>query len=45
MHHGKLVETGETEPLFAQPHHDYTRRLLSAIPLLDGPTPAPAPAN
>lgn len=42
MHHGKLVETGETEPLFAQPHHDYTRRLLSAIPLLDGPTPAPA---
>lgn len=45
MHHGKLVETGETEPLFAQPHHDYTRRLLSAIPLLDGPTPTPAPAN
>jgi len=42
MHHGKLVETGETEPLFSQPHHDYTRRLLSAIPLLDGPTPAPA---
>ncbi|MEZ5528657.1 MAG: ABC transporter ATP-binding protein [Porticoccaceae bacterium] len=42
MHHGKLVETGETEPLFAQPHHDYTRRLLSAIPLLDGPVASAA---
>jgi len=39
MHHGKLVETGDTETLFARPGHDYTRRLLSAIPLLDGPAP------
>ena len=35
MHHGKLVETGETEPLFANPQHDYTKRLLSAIPIAD----------
>ncbi|WP_461481439.1 ABC transporter ATP-binding protein [Porticoccus sp.] len=40
MHHGKLVETGDTETLFARPHHDYTRQLLSAIPLLDGPLAA-----
>ena len=32
MHHGKLVETGNTEPLFAQPQHGYTQRLLAAIP-------------
>lgn len=38
IHYGKLVETGDTETLFA-PGHDYTRRLLSAIPLLDGPAP------
>lgn len=35
MHHGKLVETGETEPLFANPQHDYTKKLLSAIPIAD----------
>ncbi len=32
MHRGKLVEVGATEPLFAAPQHEYTRKLLSAIP-------------
>lgn len=35
MHHGKLVETGRTEPLFAAPQHEYTKKLLSAIPVAD----------
>ena len=32
MHHGKLVELGKTEPLFNQPEHAYTQKLLAAIP-------------
>ena len=35
MHRGKLVEIGPTEAVFARPRHDYTRALLSAIPLPD----------
>lgn len=32
MNKGKIVEYGETEQLFASPKHEYTRKLLSAIP-------------
>ena len=35
MHHGKLVEIGDTETLFANPERDYTKKLLSAIPVAD----------
>ncbi len=35
MHHGKLVETGNTESLFTSPQHEYTKKLLSAIPVAD----------
>ena len=35
MYRGKLVEIGPTEAVFARPRHDYTRALLSAIPLPD----------
>jgi ABC-type glutathione transport system ATPase component len=30
MRHGKIVEMGETERIFATPSHDYTRMLLGA---------------
>jgi ABC-type oligopeptide transport system ATPase subunit len=33
MHRGKVVETGDVETLFSNPSHDYTRALLSAIPV------------
>ncbi len=32
MHHGKIVETGATETLYANPQHSYTQTLMSAIP-------------
>ncbi len=35
MYRGKLVELGPTETVFAHPRHDYTKALLSAIPLPD----------
>ncbi len=35
MYLGSVVETGETEELFAHPLHPYTQSLLSAIPVAD----------
>jgi ABC-type oligopeptide transport system ATPase subunit len=35
MYHGKILEQGPTRALFADPQHDYTKTLLSAIPSLD----------
>lgn len=35
IHKGKIVEMAETEKLFKNPLHPYTRALLSAIPLPD----------
>src|SRR5690606_34732344 len=32
MKDGEIVETGETETVFAQPRHEYTKRLLAAQP-------------
>jgi len=32
MYGGKVVESGEVDPVFAQPQHPYTRRLLAAQP-------------
>jgi peptide/nickel transport system ATP-binding protein len=32
MHQGRIVEEGATATLYAQPQHDYTRRLLAAAP-------------
>ena len=35
MYQGKLVETAPTEELFAAPKHEYTKKLLAAIPKPD----------
>jgi peptide/nickel transport system ATP-binding protein len=34
LEHGRIVEQGETAAVFADPGHDYTRRLLAAAPSL-----------
>jgi peptide/nickel transport system ATP-binding protein len=35
MYLGQIVETGETERLFAAPQHPYTQGLLAAVPSVD----------
>ncbi|MFD8348774.1 dipeptide ABC transporter ATP-binding protein [Streptomyces coelicoflavus] len=47
MYQGALVETGPAEDVLLRPSHDYTKRLLSAVPRLsvaeaDGPGERPA---
>jgi ABC-type dipeptide/oligopeptide/nickel transport system ATPase component len=32
LHQGEIVECGATEQIFAHPQHEYTQRLMSAIP-------------
>ncbi|WP_426210587.1 dipeptide ABC transporter ATP-binding protein [Pseudomonas sp. TWR2-1-1] len=36
MRHGKVVESARVEDLFDNPQHEYTRRLLGAVPRLPG---------
>ena len=36
MQAGRLCEVRETEDLFENPEHDYTRHLLGLMPRLDG---------
>ena len=35
MYLGEIVELGPVREIFANPQHDYTKSLLSAIPSLD----------
>ncbi|ORW26712.1 peptide ABC transporter ATP-binding protein [Mycobacterium paraense] len=35
MHRGAIVEQGDSEELFGNPQHDYTRQLLGAVPQPD----------
>ena len=35
MYKGRIVETGRTEDVFDDPQHEYTRALLSAVPIPD----------
>ncbi len=32
MHRGEIVESGETDDVFANPRHAYTKRLIDAVP-------------
>jgi peptide/nickel transport system ATP-binding protein len=36
MRHGKVVESAQVDVLFDSPQHEYTRRLLGAVPRLPG---------
>jgi peptide/nickel transport system ATP-binding protein len=36
MYHGRLVEQGPVEEVLQHPQHEYTRRLMSDVPLLHG---------
>jgi peptide/nickel transport system ATP-binding protein len=36
MYHGAIVEQGEADAVFDHPQHDYTKRLLAAVPRPDG---------
>jgi glutathione transport system ATP-binding protein len=40
---GRKVEEGSCAPLFDSPRHDYTRRLLAAVPRLGGLAASPLP--
>ena len=42
IYRGRIVELSDAERVFSQPRHDYTRALLSAIPL---PDPARRPSR
>ncbi|AOK50953.1 microcin ABC transporter ATP-binding protein [Burkholderia sp. MSMB617WGS] len=42
MEHGELVETGDTDALFANPQHPYTQRLLDSEPQRAIETVAPS---
>ena len=34
MHHGKIVERGAAEQVCTEPQHEYTQKLLAAVPTL-----------
>lgn len=34
MHHGKIVESASAQAIYSDPQHEYTKKLLSAVPAL-----------
>jgi ABC-type oligopeptide transport system ATPase subunit len=45
MYQGEIVERGDTASLFADPQHDYTKRLLGAVPTPDPRSRKPRTSN
>ena len=46
MNEGKIVEIGEAAQIFGEPKHDYTKKLLSVLPVIGGERRvAPASSN
>ena len=45
MFGGEIVEQGTAREVLFNPRHDYTRRLLAAVPRLDGTPGRPAPTT
>ncbi len=37
MHRGKIVELGAASTIMEAPQHPYTKKLLAAVPRIDGP--------
>ncbi|MBF4606396.1 dipeptide ABC transporter ATP-binding protein [Curtobacterium sp. VKM Ac-1393] len=45
MLQGEIVETGSVEDVLLRPEHDYTKRLLAAVPRLETPASSPDAAE
>ena len=39
LHQGEIVECGTTEQIFARPQHEYTKRLMAALPRVEYAVP------
>ncbi len=37
MNRGRIVEQGDADDVFARPQHEYTRKLLAAVPQAEAP--------
>lgn len=45
LHDGQIVECRGTEEIFASPRHEYTKRLMAALPQMPGSTTATASSD
>ena len=41
MNKGTIVEQGDADHVFARPQHEYTRKLLAAVPQAEAPRSNP----